>query len=112
LISEAGGAAVAAARLLRLTTEDRDAALRWLINARGLTYQTGMSLEEFVAAADTQPARDRFNGGPRTRTVQVGDVPGQAWAERVPYALATIATLMCLGHADRETFVAGAAGQP
>jgi hypothetical protein len=102
-ISSKHGAAVAARRLLKVGTTERNAGIKWLINDRGLTYATGMSPDEYIAAADTQANRDRFGraigiaGPPVT-----GDYPSAEWASRIPYALAPIATIMCLDQQERR----------
>ena len=43
-------------------TDDRNSALEWLINERGLTYATGMAVDEYVAAAGTAAERQHYDG--------------------------------------------------
>jgi hypothetical protein len=107
-ISGRHGIAVSARRLLSMDMLGRNDALRWLINVRGLTYASGMSPEEYVAAADTKDNRERFMivTGTSVDTQPVGDYPSATWADRIPYAMAPISTIMCLDQAERRKFLA------
>jgi hypothetical protein len=105
LLSEPGGAMVAARALLSMDASTRDACLRWLINDRGLTFETGMAGDEYAVAADPA-ARAKFDGGPFTKSAApVPQMPDASWAARVPYHLAPIATLMCLDGAARQALI-------
>ncbi len=103
---------LAAKRLLAMDTEARDDALRWLINERGLTYETGMAGDEYVLAAASAAERDRAQDETLRSTAPVPRLPDPVWSRRVPHLLAPIGTLMCLDHRARQQLANKLASQP
>jgi hypothetical protein len=88
-----------------MSTTERQEADRWLINQRGLTFATGMGADEYVAAA-TPDGRRQFDGAmPTSGGHDVSEFPAPEWGQRIPYAVAPVATLFCLDREARRAFV-------